>query len=509
MILIREEDYRKAARPMAMWGELLAPLVRKIADEKPKAIGLDLVLPQFPLVKISPEHDPAILRALAFAAGRTSLVSGYIFLPSGKAREPMPFYRRILGENGYGHFNLNPDSDGMVRTLDTAQEQGRGRVRVSFAALLAGSTPPPGRKVTPDWRNPAVFKTLGFHQALDAPAGIFRGKTVLIGMDLPFMDRHSTPARPQGEAGVVVQARFSRALAKGATLHRPARLFAAALPAVLALAVFGLLGRSSSPRRLTLAAMMALASHLILCVGALALGVALAPLAGVAALAACFLWRLESAQAGIRRVFGRYVSGDVRRMIQAGEMPLDGEVRQAAMLFADLRDFTPLCEREPPKDVVRLVNAYFDRMARVIHQNNGQVLLYAGDEVFACFMGQDTPRDQALNAMRAALQMRSELKAMNDKARREGGIALRHGVGIHCGRVVAGNLGSKDRMTYTLLGDAVNLASRLQTLNKKFHSDILISDRVKNLLPTDTALEELPPVAVKGKERPVTVWRVP
>ena len=233
----------------------------------------------------------------------------------------------------------------------------------------------------------------------------------------------------------------------------------------------------------------------------MALGVVLPPVAGAAGLTALYLWRLERARAGIRMIFGRYVSRDVRRKIQEGEMPLDGEIRQAAMLFADIRNFTSLCEREPPKRVVSLINAYFERMAKVIHQNGGQVLLYAGDEVFACFFEQEKPEEQAACALSAALQMRSELEDMNRVARDGDGIILRHGVGIHCGRVVAGNLGSSDRMTYTLLGDAVNLASRLEGLNKRFGSDILLSQETKILLPEGTLLEQLPPVEVKGKEK--------
>ena len=221
VILINEKDYRKAARPLGMWGELLAPLIIKAAKGKAKALGLDLVLPQFPLAGISGDHDPAVLRALTFAATKTRLVSGYVILSEGDAREPMPLYRRILGEKGYGYFNLSKDTDGMVRSLETALPASLGRPLVSFAARLAGLLPAPGASVTPDWRHPAVFSTMGFQQALNAPAETFRGKTVLVGLDLPFVDRHHTPAAPGGEVGVIVQARFSRALATGDTLYRP------------------------------------------------------------------------------------------------------------------------------------------------------------------------------------------------------------------------------------------------------------------------------------------------
>lgn len=210
----------------------------------------------------------------------------------------------------------------------------------------------------------------------------------------------------------------------------------------------------------------------------------------------------------LKETFGKYVSQEVRDEILAGRINLDGESKEVTLLFTDLRDFTPLVEATPPKTVVKIINDYFQEMAQSVKDQQGLVLQFVGDEIEAVFGAPLALDNHADRAVSAALDMRKRLGALNRKLQAQGLKPLRHGIGIHTGTVLAGNIGSSDRLSYALVGDAVNLASRIQGLNKLFGTDILISARTKEALGQAPALERMPEAEVKGKSRPVQVYAV-
>ncbi len=210
----------------------------------------------------------------------------------------------------------------------------------------------------------------------------------------------------------------------------------------------------------------------------------------------------------LKETFGKYVSQQVRDEILAGRINLDGESKEVTLLFTDLRDFTPMVEATPPKTVVKIINDYFQEMGESVKAQEGLVVQFIGDEIEAVF-GAPLPLDNhADRAVNAALDMRKRLIDLNRKLQAQGLEPLRHGIGIHTGTVLAGNIGSSDRLSYALVGDAVNLASRIQGLNKQFGTDILISAETKNALRQTPDLEKKPEVKVKGKTRPVEVYAV-
>ena len=210
----------------------------------------------------------------------------------------------------------------------------------------------------------------------------------------------------------------------------------------------------------------------------------------------------------VKETFGKYVSPEVRDAILAGRVSLEGEVHEVTILFADLRDFTPWVEATPPREVVRDLNAYFTEMDAAIRGHGGLVLQFIGDEIEAVFGAPVANAGHAGLAVRAALEMRSRLGDWNAARVRAGKPALRHGIGIHTGRVLAGNIGSSARLSYALVGDAVNLASRIQDLNKEVGSDILVSGTTRRLLDGGFRLEPLPAVRVKGKSVEVEVYQL-
>jgi adenylate cyclase len=210
----------------------------------------------------------------------------------------------------------------------------------------------------------------------------------------------------------------------------------------------------------------------------------------------------------IRDVFGKYVTREIRDEILAGRASFEGRTEDVTILFADIRDFTPWVERTEPRQVVQELNEYFTEMEAAIRAHHGLVLQYIGDEIEAVFGAPLRSTDHADRALAAAREMRRRLAELNGRRAAAGQPPLRNGIGIHTGSVLAGNIGSAERLTYALVGDAVNLASRLQGLNKELGTDVLLSDATRRRLSGGDGLEPLPAVRVKGKAVEVSVYRV-
>jgi adenylate cyclase len=210
----------------------------------------------------------------------------------------------------------------------------------------------------------------------------------------------------------------------------------------------------------------------------------------------------------LKETFGKYVTPEIRDEILAGRVALEGQQREVTILFADLSDFTPWVEASQPSEVVRDLNAYFTEMAAAIRAHHGLVLQFIGDEIEAVFGAPIACADHAARGVQAALEMRRRLAAWNAARGRAGKPPLRHGIGIHTGTVLAGNIGSSERLSYALVGDPVNLAARIQGLTKDLGADILVSASTRRLLDGALPLTPLPAVRVKGKSEEVEVYRV-
>ena len=210
-----------------------------------------------------------------------------------------------------------------------------------------------------------------------------------------------------------------------------------------------------------------------------------------------------------RSSFDKYVSPEISRKILNDAIAPSGEILDVTILFADLRDFTGFAEKRSPMAVVEMINRYFTEMEGVISNHGGVVLQFIGDEIEAVFGALEPEGNHPDQAVAAALAMRAAMQRLNAERRERGEMEIHHGIGIHSGPVLAGNVGSFKRKTYSMLGDTVNLASRLQVLNKKLATDILISGETRNrLVLSDTALQPMGPHTVKGKTEAVVVYAV-
>jgi class 3 adenylate cyclase len=210
----------------------------------------------------------------------------------------------------------------------------------------------------------------------------------------------------------------------------------------------------------------------------------------------------------IKETFGKYVTREIRDEILKGNIPLDGEIKRVTVLFADLRNFTRLSEKTPPKEMAKIINGYFTEMAEAIHNQKGLVLQFIGDEIEAVFGAPLPLEDHPIKAVEAALEMRERLNTVNRRLAQQGIPGIAHGIGIHTGEVLAATIGSPDRLSYTLIGDTVNLASRIQELNKDFATDILISEATRSGLKNRFPLKKIEQTAIRGKEEIVALYQV-
>ncbi|MBR9984393.1 MAG: DUF4118 domain-containing protein [Desulfosarcina sp.] len=206
--------------------------------------------------------------------------------------------------------------------------------------------------------------------------------------------------------------------------------------------------------------------------------------------------------------FGKYVSRTVRDEILGGRVTLSGELKEVTVLFADLRDFTRLVETTPPREVVTIINTYFKAMSEAINAHHGLVIQFIGDEIEAVFGAPVALENHQQWAVDAALDMRTRLSQVNLQLARQGFAPLRHGIGVHTGKVVAANIGSDHRLSYALVGETVNIASRIQELNKDFDTDIIISQAVRQGLDRCVDMHPLTPVPVKGVHEPLQLFSI-
>jgi len=210
----------------------------------------------------------------------------------------------------------------------------------------------------------------------------------------------------------------------------------------------------------------------------------------------------------IRETFGKYVTPEIRDEILSGRIPLNGERREATVLFADLRGFSSYVEENPPEEVIKSMKAYFTAMQKAIRQCDGLVLQYVGDEMEVVFGVPLRDEGHAEKAVKAALEMRRLLESLNNDRVNRGLMPFRHGIGIHTGVVLAGNTGSEDQLSYSLIGDSVILASRIQDLTKELSCDILVSEETAKRLRKGLDLRKEPPQMVRGRSKPIIVHRV-
>lgn len=212
----------------------------------------------------------------------------------------------------------------------------------------------------------------------------------------------------------------------------------------------------------------------------------------------------------IKETFGRYMSIEIaRELLKGGKVNLGGEEVEAAVMFCDIRNFTPLSERMTPAQVVEFLNAYFSFITPPISEHNGVINKFIGDAVMAIYTPLLGSENYAAEALRSALGMRRALAAFNASGKGPG--EVRFGIGIQTGKLIAGNIGTTARLEYTFIGDTVNIASRLEAKTKEVGTDILITRTVLDRLGVEgggARFESVGQVELKGKREPLELYKV-
>jgi adenylate cyclase len=210
----------------------------------------------------------------------------------------------------------------------------------------------------------------------------------------------------------------------------------------------------------------------------------------------------------LRDTFGRYVTRQVADHLMKGNLDLGGELVPVTVLFSDIRSFTSISENMDPRALLDFLNEYFSGMVESVLHHHGVVDKFMGDAIMAVFGAPVPEPDDPLNAIRAALEMRASLAKINQDFKRRGLPEIRTGIGLHSGQVVAGNMGHSERMEYTVIGDAVNLASRLEGMTKELQCDVVLSEDLFVQVQAHIQVEPLRKIKVKGRDQEVMVYRL-
>ncbi len=514
---IDDEDLRTFGVPVAMLHRELGAFLETMALAKPRAIGLDVLLPSASFDKLQPGLDAALARGLIAAKAVTPVVLGISTSAEGHPRTLHPLFSALAGKDGVGYVFLSNDSDGVVRRFDERLGSA-GESLPTLAGQIArtlGMTPSDGLI---NYLHGTPFSYVPLRQVLAWRAAndidriqlMFGAKVVLLGSVLAFDDQHrgSVPLSGwiEGVAtshGVLFHALQLRNL-MGEKLVQP-------LPYIVQLVILMLLAASWWWRPSIVAATFGLALVLAIFVIALlllrngwsvpaiawsvAVLTAVIARAGVAGLLATRERKL------LRASFGGFVSPAVLDEILAGRLdPKGGGARlEICVMFSDIRGFTSLSEAMPPEQVTNLLNRYFELMSAAIHRHNGTLDKFMGDGLMAVFGAPKPSGDCCSDALAAGKAMFGALALLNQGQRQLGEPEISIGVGLHFGPATVGYVGSKDRFEYSAIGDTVNAASRVEGMSKVFGFPLVLSAAVHERLDDRSGLLSLGSVEIRGR----------
>lgn len=401
-----------------------------------------------------------------------------------------------------------PEAGGQLEWLDVAGE--RGMVRIPVDEHGTALIPYRGYE-----------RSFPYVSAVDvlqgkADAGQFKGRVVMVGTTAPgLMDLRSTPV---GAAypGVEVHANLIAGMLAGSIKEKPGYVLAIeTLQLLLIGALLVFLLPLLSPLRATLLALTALAAMLSFNVWLWSSANLVLPLAAslllillLYALNMSWGYFVESrSKRQFTELFGQYVPPElVDEMARNPESySMEGRNAELTVLFADIRSFTSLSEGMAPTELAHLMNDYFGAMTDVIRARRGTLDKYIGDAIMAFWGAPVADAEHARHAVQTALAMQQAVAALAEPFRARGWPPLQIGIGINSGTMTVGDMGSPVRKAYTVMGDAVNLASRLEGITKEYGVGVVVGEATRQALP-DMVFRELDRVRVKGKDEPVTIY---
>ena len=536
-----DPDFRK---PHIFWYTDYAEVILGLAEAGATVVALDHMLPDVLFDDFIPGYSQRWVKTLGLAArAGTPVVLGYqdypdsALLPNPRylsalraAQSVLPGPRREKEQQPWlGYFNLSADKDNFVRRYTLSlpgAKPGGSPLSFALAVALAGNPDlvPPAEPLVVDYptREPAFPR----HSLADVARRLrdgdkawlaeqFRGRTVFIGStDSRNQDAHPTPLyyttgeRSLKTPGVLIHAAALDTLLSGRTTAEPGRAARLALYLACTLAV-ALAGMFCPERLVFLPAPATLAlllgAGLWAYLGRTILPVAQGAVAVILSGFGTFLARdfiVNKEKRRLRNLFQRYLPPAVVEQMVTGHDSdfFAGQNKKLCILFSDVRSFTTYSETRTPAEIVARLNAYFHAMAEEIGAEGGIVDKFIGDGILAFFGAVRPTENVSLDGVRAAIRMQERLKTLNEGWAARGEQPFKIGVGLHTGVVMVGNIGSEHKTEFTVIGDAVNLASRLESKTKELATPILVSEVVAGDVREFMDVEEKGVVPIKGRK---------
>ena len=499
VIGIDVDDLREFNEPRDFWHAHYGRLLTALAKAKPSVVGLDVVFPERSYQHLVPGLDQALLKGLLAIRGHAPVVLARTVDDFNNFREIFAPYVAMLGaEGGVGSVLVCKDDDEVIRRFDEFLcDPRRVEALPSLAGVMARrlGVERPWRGWI-DYRIGEPLQYLPFREVVhwadkDDPRleSALGGRPVLLGFILPFEDRKTIPVdlarwEPGNRSvpGVLVHAQVLRAMLNGGLVQPLGNWLIYAL----ALAGAALVLLRSSALSAALYALfiggLAVAALLLLRAGWFleSAGPALAATLAVSGRFVNDALAQARERATLRNAFGGYVSPQIMDEILAGRIQpgLGGKRQRICILFSDIRDFTTLSEFMAPEALIDMLNRYFSEMTQSVHAQGGTVDKFIGDGMM-CFFGAPQPLERpAAAAVACARDMLVRLDRLNASFKALGIEPIAIGIGLHVGDAVVGHVGSDQRHEYTVIGDAVNTASRIEGLTKKLGYALVISKDV-------------------------------
>jgi len=536
LIGIDEGTYAKYPEPFALWHRHFAHVLHALARAGPEAVGVDIALPERSFDGILPGSDLAIMRAMIDLKRTSALVYVQTFSDRHEFVEVQPNFRNILLPENLGVDQQLFDADLTSRRFGELRFKDGSPV-VTLAGRILRRTGRPVHEGFIDYSLGDPVQYIPMHEVGDWDEADLRrlvgGRIVLIGSLIGSWDRWRLPVRlmaadpgrvrdERGEVpesklleqpGILIHMQALRSHLAGAILSPLPDAAQWLAVAFAALAVFV----SGAPLVVLIGAVLMTAVVEALGLTSIVFAHTLVPVASIVVtfwIALIVRGVFDSIEAVVERLrlqasFAGQVSPAVMKEMLGGTLSpgVGGKLAEICVLFSDVRDFTTLSEKMPPEVVTNVLQRYFDRMVQAVHHYDATVDKFIGDGMMVLFGAPRASADPCGDAVQCALEMMRQLDELNVEFAREGLPQLTIGIGINYGTVTVGYIGSSARNNYSAIGDAVNVAARVEGLTKDLGRKIIITEAVVTKTGGRFNFDPLGTHNVKGHS-PVNVWGI-
>jgi adenylate cyclase len=563
IVAVDEETYRDehfSNLPQALWTPELGNVLDAVLSAEPKAVGVDIIIGTT-ADTIVPGYDRPWLKALQKGAKSGKIVLGYTKHQTDPVRPTIQQRWAVGARDKHDLKNQNPaniqtDEDGVARSVPISlatTDAGKSELGLAAAIIVRATGIDPTATQSRDElilnfaaaKRPPIYSLADLRACAEAGNNVFfndnfAGRIVLLGGVLDVEDRLLTSGRfatlPDGQdlgPRCQVPADMSKFSGVARNAMPGVLIHAAALDNLLH--DTGLAALTSLPRFLLLSfiafasallfvlvkpwralpiwlvlvaawAMVAIAAFVHLLIVPLITGLIAMSLAAPAGLA-MRMGSMDRARRQLRNAFSLYLpKSEVDKLIREEKLPtLGGELRDVTILFSDIASYSTLSERVEPGPLVDELNRYFGRMTDIVQAHGGFVDKFIGDGVLAIFGAPLARPNAAADAVRASLAMIRSLQEEPLYIGGDGRISIR--IGLHRGEAIVGNIGSAQRFNYTVMGDAVNVASRLEGVGKHYGVPIVVSEQVEAAAAAEFTFRELDFIRVVGRDQPVRLFQ--